>query len=450
MDLAQSTKVVPGQMVTPDFSKLNLNAPQEFVKNQLAIQQSGQSIAANQGVSEAMQQSINPDTGEIDQNKLLSLLGKDPRTSYNLPEIANKVNLNAQSQELAKQARIETSVKQINYMNDRLSNLIFKKDLNFNHVRDLLVKAVDDKVITVSQAQRELSDLPKDEKDLLPWVKEHFKNTSSAKSLIDLYIPTEPYKDPNTGKEIKVPKSVIIGLEKNENPNIDINAPVTGLATSTQSALTTTGTNQANAAQEQASLASNAPTITNILESARQNLENPNLTTGPGVEGRNQVASFFAALSPQLTEKIFGKEFTGTIKDQEEFKKYVTQYANFASANLGSGTDARLNVALTGNPNPNIQKVSNQELITKTIAIVKMQQAQNYAWNKSGISPDKFNAWQADFNKKVKPEVFAFDAMTPKQQKDFVERKTKDGSLGAFRKDLTNMVQQGFIDMPGR
>ena len=48
MDLAQSTKVVPNQMVTPDFSKINVNAPQEFVKNQLAIQQSGQGIAANQ------------------------------------------------------------------------------------------------------------------------------------------------------------------------------------------------------------------------------------------------------------------------------------------------------------------------------------------------------------------------------------------------------------------
>jgi hypothetical protein len=79
-----------------------------------------------------------------------------------------------------------------------------------------------------------------------------------------------------------------------------------------------------------------------------------------------------------------------------------------------------------------------------------MNQAQDYAWNKSGISPDKFNSWQADFNKKVKPEVFAFDSMTPKQQQDFIERKTKDGSLGSFKKDLVNMVQQGLIEPPGR
>ena len=366
-----------------------------------------------------------------------------------MPEIANKVNLNAQSQEAAKQARIDTSVKQIGYMNDRLGSLRVTDNLDYNNIVDMLAKAVQDKVITVSQAQREISDLPKDKKDLPAWVDDHFKKTTSAQRLIELYVPTETVKDPNTGEEKKIPKAVFLGLQKPPS-NVDVNAPVTGLATSTQSALTTTGTNQANAAQELNTLVSNAPTRINILESARANLDNPDLTTGPGTEGRLQIKSFFAALSPQITEKIFGKDFTGTIKDQEEFKKYVTQYANFASASLGSGTDARLNVALTGNPNPNIQKVTNQELITKTIALEKMQQAQNYAWNKSGISPDKFNSWQSDFNKKVKPEVFAFDAMTPKQQKDFVERKTKDGSLGAFKKDLMNMVQQGLIEAPGR
>jgi len=162
MDLAQSTKVVPNQMVTPDFSKINLTAPQEFVKNQLAIQQSGQGIAANQGVSEAMQQSINPDTGEIDQNKLLSLLGRDPRTAYNLPEIANKVNLNAQSQELAKQARIKTQTDLLNWTHDRLGGLRLMDNLDHSHIVDVLAKGVEGKILTLQQAQDQLKDLPKD------------------------------------------------------------------------------------------------------------------------------------------------------------------------------------------------------------------------------------------------------------------------------------------------
>ena len=437
-------------MVTPDFSKINLNAPQEFIKNQLAIQQSGQGIAANQAVSEIMKLAINPETGELDQNKALSLIAQDPRTAYNFLTIANQINQNAQSQESAKQARIKSQADLLNWTHDRLGGLRLMDNLGHSDIADVLINGVKNGILTLPQAQNQLKDLPTDKKDLQAWVDKHYIMTSDAKKQMDLYLPTETVKDPVTGEERKVPKAVFMGLQKNQNPNIDINAPVTGLAPSTQSALTTTGTNQANAVQELHANASNIPTRINILESARANLDNPDLSTGPGVEGRNQVKSFFNALAPQYAEKIFGKDFNGNIKDTDEFKKYMTSYTNAASANLGGGTDARLNAAIAGNANITMNKMANQDIITKTIAIEKMNQAQDLAWNKSGISPDKFNSWQADFNKKVKPEVFAFDAMTPKQQKDFVTRKTKDGSLGAFRKDLTSMVQQGFIDIPGR
>ena len=450
MDLAQSTKVVPGQMVTPDFGKINLNAPLEFIKNQLAVQQSGQGIAANQAVSEIMKLAINPETGELDQNKALSLIAQDPRTAYNFPTIANLINQNAQSQESAKQARIKSQTDLLNWTHDRLGGLRLMDNLGHSDIVDVLANGVKNGILTLPQAQNQLKDLPTDKKDLQAWVDKHYIMTSDAKKQMDLYLPTETVKDPVTGEERKVPKAVFMGLQKNQNPNIDINAPITGLATSTQSALTTTGTNQANAVQELHTNASNIPTRINILESARANLDNPDLSTGPGVEGRNQVKSFFNALAPEYVQKIFGKDFNGNIKDADEFKKYMTSYTNAASANLGGGTDARLNAAIAGNANITMNKMANQDIITKTIAIEKMNQAQDLAWNKSGISPDKFNAWQADFNKKVKPEVFAFDAMTPKQQQDFVTRKTKDGSLGAFRKDLTSMVQQGFIDIPGR
>jgi hypothetical protein len=276
--------------------------------------------------------------------------------------------------------------------------------------------------------------------------------SSDAKKQMDLYLPTEEVIDPNTNQKIKISKAQLMGLQKTNPSIVPINtsAPVVGLNPSESSALQTTGTNQANAVQELHNNVSTAPTRINILESARANLDSPDLSTGPGVEGRNQLKSFFNALAPEYTQKVFGKDFNGNIKDTDEFKKYMASYTNAASANLGSGTDARLNAAIAGNANINMNKMANQDIITKTIAIEKMNQAQDYAWNKSGISPDKFNSWQAEFNKNVKPEVFAFDSMTPKQQKDFIERKTKNGSLGAFRKDLVNMVQQGFIDMPGR
>jgi hypothetical protein len=455
MDLAQSTTVTPQKMVTPNFGQIPeaINQVLNIQKNRVGLEQAQQSLLANKAVSEHMANSINPQTGELDQPKLMSLIAQDPRTAYNLPTIANQVNQATQSAEAAKQAKMETNIKGINYWHDRLAGLRLTKNLDHNHIVDSLAKGVEDGFITIQQAQRELQDLPKDTKQLNSWVDEHYTKTSNAKDLIDLYVPTEEIIDPATNKKIKVPKAQLLGMQGgqgNMQSNINPSAPVVGFSPSEQTALTTTGTNQANAAQELHSSVASAPTRINILESARQNLENPDLSTGPGVEGRNQIKSFFAALSPELTEKIFGKDFTGVIKDQEEFKKYMTQYSNFVSAGLGSGTDARLNASLTGNPNPNILKMSNQDLLTKTIAIEKMNKAQDYAWQNSGISPDKFNQWQSQWNKQVKPEVFAFTSMTPIQQKDFIERKNKDGSLGMFKKDLTNMVKQGFLESPGQ
>ena len=452
MDLAQSTKVIPQGMVTPDFSKLNLNAPQEFVKNQLGIQQLGQGIAANQAVSEIMKLAINPETGEVDQNKALSLIAQDPRAAYNFPTIANQINQNAISEETAKQARIKSQADLLNWTHDRLGGLRLMKDLGHADIVDVLANGVKNGLLTLPQAQNQLKDLPTDKKDLPAWVDKHYLMSSDAKKQMDLYLPTEEIIDPNTNQKIKISKAQLMGLQKTNPSIIPINtsAPVVGLNPSESSALQTTGTNQANAVQELHNNVSTAPTRINILESARANLDNPDLSTGPGVEGRNQLKSFFNALAPEYAQKVFGKDFNGNIKDTDEFKKYMASYTNAASANLGSGTDARLNAAIAGNANINMNKMANQDIITKTIAIEKMNQAQDYAWNKSGISPDKFNSWQADFNKKVKPEVFAFDSMTPKQQKDFIERKTKDGSLGSFKKDLVNMVQQGLIEPPGR
>ena len=96
LNLAQSTNVIPQKMVTPDFGSFadTINQNLNIQKNRVELEKIQQSLLSNKAVSEAMIQSINPDTNEIDQNKLLSLLARDPRAAYNLPEIANKVNLN--------------------------------------------------------------------------------------------------------------------------------------------------------------------------------------------------------------------------------------------------------------------------------------------------------------------------------------------------------------------
>jgi hypothetical protein len=451
MDLAQSTKLNPSQMVTPDFSKINLNAPQEFVKNQLGIQQLGQGIAANKAVSDAIQQSTD-EFGNTNVPKVMQLISQNPDAAYNLPQIGKQLQDMQSAKFGAMNAQIDNVRKQNDYWNGRLGGLLQKGEkITKNDLIGELVNAVNRGVISVEQAKQELGNLPSEDKDLFSYVKQHHFATLENTKQLEMRLPSKEVLNPITKQKELVSPAELMGYT---TPNTQLQTEsgrfVTGFSPSEQSAQTTTGTNQANAVQELHNNVSTAPTRINILESARANLDNLNLTTGPGVEGRNQIKSFFNALAPAYTEKVFGKDFNGNIKDTDEFKKYMASYTNAASANLGSGTDARLNAAIAGNANINMNKMANQDIITKTIAIEKMNQAQDYAWNKSGVSPDKFNSWQAEFNKNVKPEVFAFDSMTSKQQKDFIERKTKDGSLGAFKKDLVNMVQQGLIEPPGR
>ena len=450
MDFAQPTKVVPQLMVTPDFSKLNLTGPQEFIKNQLAIQQLGQGISSNQATSEAIKQNTDAE-GNINIPNVMKMLSQDPNAAYNLPAIAKQLQDMQTSKLATLNAQIENVRKQNDYWNGRLGGLLVQGEgkVNKDHVIKELVDGINRGVISTTQARQVLDNLPKNDKELFSYLKElHFSTLENSKQL-DMLNPSKPVLNPQTKQTELVSQAEMMGYTPSKLTN-EQGRFITGLSPSEQSAQTTSGTNQANAIQELHTSVASAPTRINILESARENLENPNLSTGPGVEGRNQIKSFFNALAPELMQKVFGKDFDGTIKDQDEFKKYMTSYANFASAGLGSGTDARLNAAITGNANPNINKLANQDIITKTIAIEKMNQAQDYAWQNAGQPPDKFYQWQAQWNKQVIPEVLAFTVMTPKQQQAFIERKTKNGSLDAFKKDVSKMVKQGLIEPPGQ
>lgn len=222
----------------------------------------------------------------------------------------------------------------------------------------------------------------------------------------------------------------------------------TGLSPAQQASQSAGATAQAGqsatAAQTLHNAAADAPMRINLLTQARDVLSGIN--TGPGTDWRNQAKSFFNALAPD-TAKAIG--WTGNVKDYDEFKKILTNYASSVSGAVGTGTDARLNAAVTGNANPNISKLANDDILVKTIAAEKMRAAQDYAWQNSGNSPDKFNQWQSQWNKVVSPDAFVFVEMNSEQQKSFLERQKKTGTLPQFKSALGNLVRSGVISMPG-
>ena len=218
----------------------------------------------------------------------------------------------------------------------------------------------------------------------------------------------------------------------------------TGLSPSQQSALTAQGSTANQAAQELHNAAADAPMRLNLLEQARDSLSG--IQTGPGTDWRNTAKSFFNALAPDMAKKI---GWTGDVQNYDEFKKILTNYASSVSGSLGSGTDARLNAAITGNANPGISKLANEDILTKTIAAEKMRAAQDYAFQNSGQTTDKFNQWQSQWNKAVNPDAFVFTSMSPQQQQAYLKRQTP-AQMAKFKSDLGNLVRAGLIQMPGQ
>jgi hypothetical protein len=187
----------------------------------------------------------------------------------------------------------------------------------------------------------------------------------------------------------------------------------------------------------------------NLLETARGALTGANggnpIDTGPGSDWRNQAKSFVNSLAPGVAAKI---GVTGDVQNYDEFKKILTNYASSVSGSIGTGTNARLDAAITGNANPNISSLANQDILTKTIAAEKMRAAQDYAFQNSGLTTDKFNQWQSQWNKNVNPDAFAFASMNPDQQGAFIKRQSPQ-QLAKFKGDLGNLVRAGLLQPPG-
>jgi hypothetical protein len=213
-----------------------------------------------------------------------------------------------------------------------------------------------------------------------------------------------------------------------------------------QAALSAQGTSANAAAQELHNSAADVPMRVNLLQQARDNLSG--VQTGPGTDWRNTAKSFINStpLAGEITKKL-GID-PDNIKNYDEFKKIMTNYASSVSGSLGSGTDARLNAAVTGNANPNISKLANEDILTKTMAAEKMRAAQDYAFQNSGLTTDKFNQWQAQWNKVVDPQAFVYDSMSPKQRRVLLDRLSPQ-QVQKLRDGYNALVNQKIIQPAG-
>jgi len=97
-----------------------------------------------------------------------------------------------------------------------------------------------------------------------------------------------------------------------------------------------------------------------------------------------------------------------------------------------------------GNANPHISKMANQDILAKTIAVEKMNQAKNYAWQNSGVDPGQYQKWSSQWNREVTPEVFIADELSKEQQARMFS-KMSPAELSKFKANYATAYKSGLV-----
>jgi hypothetical protein len=465
----------------------------------LALRQNQMRLGANQAISQAYQQALNPD-GSVDFNKMQALAAQSGAGAF-LPEFMSQLATQRNQQQQYDTSKLDMALKQQQGIRGMIGSLAVDPDLGktdmSRKIAAQISQAVSSGILPIDQGVNEMRSIPSDPGAQAQWIQNHLINSLSGEAKIQALMPKQLTinrggetdvlnVDPLTGR-LTVSGALANSLTPGEAAQrisavgpggvpgtIPLGSTVpgaqggytgrysqqggagadgtpagfvaTGLSPAQQAASTAQGSTSNAAAQTLHDAAADAPMRINLLNTARDALAN--ITTAPGKDWQNTLASALNA-TPVLGDALraMGAVDPTKIRDFDEFKKILTNYASSVSGSLGTGTDARLNAAVTGNANPGISKLANEDILTKTIAAEKMRAAQDYAFQNSGLTTDKFNQWQSQWNKNVNPDAFVFTSMSPTQQQAFLKRQSPQ-QLTQFKSDLGKLVRAGIIQMP--
>lgn len=141
-----------------------------------------------------------------------------------------------------------------------------------------------------------------------------------------------------------------------------------------------------------------------------------------------------------------------SLASQEQFAKTAQMIAQSQFATLGgTGTDAKLDSAVSTSPNELLSQYGNKGIIRMLKGNEDAIIAQNKAWQswKKKNGPDTYDEFQADFQQKYDPRAFQFQYLSPKDRTEYIA-KMDPNDKPAFLRNLTNARKENWIrfDMP--
>lgn len=433
--------------------------------NLLQQQALQQQMGANVAASEAMKQSVDPATGQIDQAKFAALMSQGPG-AYNLPTyLKNATDLqNAQLETQTKQ--FDLAQKQLGFWNGQLGALMQKGgNVSNQDILKTLANGMQLGMISPQQAQQYATDIPNDPAERAAWVKQHWIGLQSAKDQANVLMPNVQMVD--TGSSMNVvpldpltgaPKGAVTAFQKGLTPeaaaqrmatfDVDNNRPGTVSLGSMPSGFVPTsapmGTEKiAGAAADRYNslieAAGNAPAAINGYDRALEAL------TGAQTSGQMANAKLFI---PAMLQSLGLQSEGGEVQNYQSLKKYLANAgAQAASAAGYSGSDARLASFTQGQPDP---EKMNPGALRDAIQYVKALQtgvmAKNnaaQAWlEANGGNTAKLPEFERKWSNAFNPDVMEFRNLPPDQAAKFFAGLPEDKKR-ALRSSFTKMREVG-------
>jgi hypothetical protein len=171
-------------------------------------------------------------------------------------------------------------------------------------------------------------------------------------------------------------------------------------------------------------------------------MKDPGVQTGPGTQWFNNVKAFLQA---RATTFGVNPQEVGAVDKYQELQKYMTQYVN----KMGSGSDARLASALSGNPNTHISTLANKDVLSAMIALERYRQAAMLDFRAQGLPPAKWSSFLSDWQTSHDPRAFVVD-MLDDAKRTKVLQGMSPSERAAFGRSLDVIEKNGDVmNLPG-
>lgn len=225
----------------------------------------------------------------------------------------------------------------------------------------------------------------------------------------------------------------------------------TGPAQSLRPGYTEAQTKIAGAGAEAAVTLTNAAANANRSKALLGNLEDDltKFTSGRGSDYEKAAKNFINRNLPvpDAWKKAGAILDEKSIASQEQFAKTAQMIAQSQFATLGgTGTDAKLDSAVSTSPNELLSQLGNKGIIRLLKGNEDAIIAQNKAWQKwkDKNGPDTYDKFQAEFQENYDPRAFQFQYQTPRERQEYIQKMDPE-DRPAFLRNLTYARKEGWI-----